>query len=245
MSEEINFYYSIFAFILIGYYFTMIDYYPLHHNAFLNFIIELIKSSSSQSILNGFKFNIVLSGGETPKMVYKKLSNIDTNWSYWNFWLSDERCLEKGSEFTNQSTIIEYLINNIPVKAEQVNFMEGFLGPTEAALRYHDRLKNIPIFDITLLGIGEDGHTASLFPGHSWGESDELDAVPIADSPKFPADRVSLSLRRLNRSKIIAYIVAGDAKRQIVTSIINGEQSESPVNFIRGLERTYLIYCNE
>jgi len=115
--------------------------------------------------------------------------------------------------------------NRRPVPAE--------LGAVEAAARYAGWLKDVADFDVVLLGIGEDGHTASLFPDHDWGDAPgSPDVLAVHAAPKPPPERVSLSVTRLSRSRCVWFIVTGTGKREALLRWKSGEML--PVSAVRG-----------
>ena len=115
--------------------------------------------------------------------------------------------------------------NRRPIPAE--------LAVAEAATRYAGWLKDVVDFDVVLLGMGEDGHTASLFPNHDWGDAPgSPDVLAVLDAPKPPPERVSLSAARLSRSRRVWFVVSGSGKREALARWKNGETL--PVSAVRG-----------
>jgi len=140
--------------------------------------------------------------------------------------------------------IFNAFLNFIPITKEQVNFIPTTTDILTSIQLYNKKLETVDIFDLTLLGIGEDGHTASLFPGNDWGTSPySSDVLLINNSPKHPTFRVSLSGNRLCRSKEVIFIARGDKKLDIVKKIENGEHLQ--LNSVRGINHTTLYYCIE
>ncbi len=112
----------------------------------------------------------------------------------------------------------EAWLDSVPIPALQVHAIPGERGALAAARMYAETLQTAGDFDLVLLGLGEDGHTASLFPGHEWGtERGAPDALAVLDAPKPPAQRVSLSAARLSRAREVIFLVAGESKRAAVT----------------------------
>lgn len=110
-------------------------------------------------------------------------------------------------------------LDAVPIPALQVHSIPAESGAPRAARMYAETLKAVGDFDLVLLGLGEDGHTASLFPGHEWGtEHGAPDALAVLDAPKPPAQRVSLSAARLSRARKVIFLVAGESKRTAVTA---------------------------
>ncbi|MBM5813056.1 MAG: 6-phosphogluconolactonase [Gammaproteobacteria bacterium] len=168
-------------------------------------------------------FRIVLAGGETPRGVYRALRGLDIDWNAWRIWFGDERCLAADDPLRNSRMAGEALLDHVPVPPCQVHAMHAELGATRAAAAYCATLTGEPEFDLVLLGLGEDGHTASLFPGGEWGEApDAPDVLAVRDAPKPPAERVSLGARRLGRTRCALFLVAGASKRAAVAAWRSG-----------------------
>lgn len=204
-------------------------------------IVARISFFAEISIRERGAFHIVLAGGETPKSVYSKLREIRTSWPDWRFWFGDERCLPKGGTDRNDTMARRSLLDFLPVAESQIYFIPAELGPVSASKEYSVFLKSVFIFDVSLLGIGEDGHTASLFPGRELGDSpDSPDVLAVLDAPKPPAERVSLSSNRLKQSRCVMFLAAGGTKKEIVERLKMGE--EMPASGIFGLENTEIYY---
>jgi 6-phosphogluconolactonase len=184
------------------------------------------------------EFHLVLAGGETPRRLYQALLEETHEWSRWRLWFGDERCLPPGHAERN-STLAEKLAGR--VDAEHVHPIPGELGPRAAAAAYAETLADMAEFDLVLLGLGEDGHTASLFPGYRLDTT--ADAVPVFDAPKPPPERVSLSPSRLARAHQVLFLVRGAGKRVAVARWRAGDtlpaadiQPASGVDVLLGLE---------
>jgi 6-phosphogluconolactonase len=108
-------------------------------------------------------------------------------------------------------------LDGISIPAANIREIPAELGPEPGAAAYAKALHGAGDFDVVLLGLGEDGHTASLFPGHDWGTArDAPDTLAVTDAPKPPPERVSLSASRLSRAREVLFLVAGDSKRDAV-----------------------------
>ncbi len=176
-----------------------------------------IADAATSAIERHQRFLIVLSGGNTPRNVYRRLRRLDTDWSLWHVYFGDERCLARDDPDRNSVMAAETWLDHVPIPPSQRHVIAAELGATVAARRYASDLRDVGDFDLVLLGLGEDGHTASLFPGHDWGMSiDGPDAIAVMDSPKPPPQRVSLSAARLGRSRAVLFIVDGESKREAV-----------------------------
>lgn len=163
------------------------------------------------------RFIIVLAGGNTPRGVYRLLRAENADWSRWNVYFGDERCLPADDAGRNSKMAADSWLDHVPIPKSQVHPIRAELGASAAALAYADTLRAVGEFDLVLLGLGEDGHTASLFPHRDWGAAtDAPDVLAVFDAPKPPPQRVSLSAARLSRAREVLFLVAGDAKREAV-----------------------------
>ena len=164
------------------------------------------------------RFTIVLAGGNTPQGVYRMLRGADTDWSRWQVYFGDERCLPTDNPERNSRMAAETWLDHVSIPKNQVHILPAEHGADAAAQAYANALRQVGDFDLVLLGLGEDGHTASLFPGHDWGAgADAADTLAVLDAPKPPAQRVSLSARRLSRARAVLFLVTGEAKHDAVT----------------------------
>lgn len=175
-----------------------------------------ILDAAARAIDQRRQFLIVLAGGGTPREVYRML-RMDTDWSRWHVYFGDERCLPVGDAERNSAMVADAWLDHVPIPRDHVHAIPAELGATAAALAYAEALHGVGAFDLVLLGLGEDGHTASLFPGRDWGvAADAPDALPVFDAPKAPPQRVSLSAVRLSRTRGLLFLVAGESKRGAV-----------------------------
>lgn len=162
------------------------------------------------------RFLIVLAGGETPRGIYRQLRLAETDWSAWHIYFGDERCLPPRDAARNSRMAGEAWLDHVPIPAGQIHPIPAELGPRRASAAYAALLQEVGDFDLVLLGLGEDGHTASLFPGHNWGVADHKSVLAVLDAPKPPPQRVSLSAARLARTRQMLFLVAGRDKRNAV-----------------------------
>ena len=168
-------------------------------------------------------FHLVISGGETPRKIYQQLRAAQTDWSKWHIYFSDERCLPTTDKNRNSRMAGEAWLDHVSIPENQIHIIPTEIGASQSALKYAAILSTVKMFDLVLLGLGEDGHTASLFPGHDWGDKpDSPDTLAVINAPKPPSERVSLSATRLSRSRGVLFLVAGESKRCAVTEWRNG-----------------------
>lgn len=185
---------------------------------------QKIITSSQQAISERKEFHLVLAGGTTPRRVYELLRNKNTNWSAWHIYYGDERCLPLDHAERNNRMAALALLDHVSIPASQIHTIHAELGSDAAAIAYAMTISKIDNFDLVLLGLGEDGHTASLFPHHEWGTSlDAPDTLAVQDAPKPPSERVSLSAQRLSKTRELIFLVSGETKRQAIKDWRKGE----------------------
>ncbi len=190
-----------------------------------------ILDAAMRAIERHGRFLIVLAGGNTPRAVYRKLCT-GTDWSQWHVYFGDERCLPMGDAGRNDTMAAEAWLDQVPIPRDHVHAIPAELGATAAALAYADTLYGVGAFDLVLLGLGEDGHTASLFPGRDLGvKKSAPDVLAVFDAPKPPPQRVSLSAARLSRTRELLFLVEGESKREAVTQWRMG--ADMPARAIR------------
>lgn len=166
---------------------------------------------AQQTIAQTGMFKIVLAGGSTPNLVYQLLSQSQANWSKWWIFWGDERCLPANDAERNSFMAMQFWLNKVAIPAVQVFPINAEKGATQAAIDYQALIADYLPFDLVLLGMGEDGHTASLFPGHQHRKNELVHAV--YNAPKPPPDRVSLSAAVLSSAKDLLFLISGANKQ--------------------------------
>jgi len=180
---------------------------------------------------------IALSGGSTPRALYALLATPlyrdSIPWTRTHFFWSDERQVPPDSSQSNYGMAREVLLRHVPVPASNVHRICGELSDaSSAAAQYEDALRQtlkpvagqLPRFDAILLGMGEDGHTASLFPGSAAiGEASQWVVAPFVE--KFRAYRVTFTLPLINEAANVLFLVTGKAKATILERVLNGNES--------------------
>lgn len=189
--------------------------------ALLQAALEMVRQCEAES---GSIFSIVLAGGQTPLELYRRLAGEAFRWDKWRVYFGDERCLPPEHPGRNSFQAAQAWLAHVPIAAEHVFIPPAELGPQEAAARYNRVFAGAGEFDLVLLGLGEDGHTAGLFPGRDIGLTGQAaDVLAVLDAPKPPPERISLSAQRLSRSRQVLFLVAGASKRAAVARWQNGE----------------------
>jgi len=177
------------------------------------------------------EFRLVLAGGTTPAAVYRRLAQADADWSCWRIYFGDERCLPAGDPGRNDVMAARNWLDHVGIPARNVYSIPAENGAAPAARAYATRVAAALPFDLVLLGMGEDGHTASLFPGHVHDPEALVHAEP--DAPKPPPERVSLGPAALNAAREVLVLVTGRGKRDAVQCWRAG--ADLPVTHIHGL----------
>lgn len=182
--------------------------------------VRRILQAADEAITQYGSFLIVLAGGGTPKSIYQLLAKEQADWSNWHVFHNDDRCLPVDHDERNSKMARDAWLNHVAIPQNQIYDIPAELGNIDGAKAYAKTLAGVRTFDLVILGLGEDGHTASLFPNHVVDNS--ADAVPVFDSPKPPAERVSISQNRLNNTHGVLILVTGAGKQDAVNHWLNG-----------------------
>ena len=178
--------------------------------------------------LRGGAQTLVLAGGTTPRRSYELLAELDVQWGRVTVLFGDERCVPPDHPDSNYRMVKESLLDR--VAPATVYRMPAELGPDEGADAYAEVVANVAPLDLVLLGVGEDGHVASLFPGHPLLRASGLTAG-IRDSPKPPPERVTLTLEAIRDAGRVLIIATGAGKADAVALARRGE---TPSGMIAG-----------
>ncbi len=183
-----------------------------------------VLATAHDAIAQHGAFDIVLAGGNTPRKLYRALRSADTDWTRWHIWYGDERCALPDDPERNSRMARDEWLDHVPVPAANVHAIPAESGAREAATLYARALRAVDAFDLVLLGLGEDGHTASLFPGHDWGtHADSPSVLAVFDAPKPPPERVSLSSQRLSNAHHVLFLVEGAGKQDAIAKWKRGD----------------------
>ena len=183
-------------------------------------VAQRIDEIATLAIAERGVFHIALAGGETPRRCYQQLRKLDMNWQKIHLYFGDERCLPNGDNSRNDTMVRKTLLDHIVIPSANVHNIPAQLGGKAAAADYAALLSSV-VLDLVLLGMGEDGHTASLFPGNPATENTAI-VVPVFNAPKPPAERVSLGMNTLNAARQKIFLVAGAGKHDALEQILLG-----------------------
>lgn len=203
---------------------------------FTKWLAEYIIATSEQ-------LHIALSGGSTPKMIFEALAEeyLDKiDWSLVQFYWGDERCVPPTDEDSNYGMTAELLLSKIPIPPKNINRIRGEDHPVTEAGRYGNLLEDklsladkIPRFDLVILGMGDDGHTASIFP-HEIPLWESEDNCVVAEHPVSGQKRISISGKVINNAKTVVFLVSGAGKSAKVREILKceGEYLDYPATLV-------------
>lgn len=207
----------------------------IHTHSFAHDAARLIEEIGGQAIAERGIFRLALSGGRTPAAVYTELAATSTlPWEALRITFGDERCVPPEDEQSNYRMARQTLFDAVPLPPENIFRMRGELPPAEAARAYDAQLASLATefgepryrHDLLLLGLGPDGHTASLFPGTE-ALSEQTRNVAENFVPKFESWRLTFTYPLINAARHVCFMVEGDEKRGVVDEILAGG-SEHP-----------------
>jgi 6-phosphogluconolactonase len=181
--------------------------------------------------------HVVLTGGSTPRRAYELAAGLEPDWSRVEVWWGDERCVPPEDERSNYLVAKAPLLDRLEREPLEIHRMHGELGPDAGAEEYEDELDGIGVFDLVLVGLGPDGHVASLFPGLPALEVADRDAVGTKAGHEPFIDRITLTLPRLCSTSELLFLVAGADKTDAVARALADEPSqETPGSLARATE---------
>jgi 6-phosphogluconolactonase len=234
---------------MIGELFVFSDLEDLSHMA-----ASFLTCIARTSIATQGRFTVALSGGSTPQRLYYLLGTEYRDRVQWDrvevFWV-DERCVPTGHEESNYEGIYDLLLSKVNVREEGIHRIRGEMEPSQGALRYENEIRGIfgapglPAFDLIILGVGQDGHTASLFPGSkSLKETERLAVTVLPEGPKT-IERITLTLPVLNNAAHVLFLASGPSKAAVLGDILEDEDKRDKypaglVNPVHG-DLTWLI----
>ena len=187
----------------------------------------VIADAATQAIKDRGIFRVALSGGETPRgyltALAKQPYKSQMDWKHWDIWWGDDRIVPHDDADSNVLLARTTLLNAVPIAPEHIHAPQTDLPSAECASAYEAEiireLGPEPRCDLVLLGIGEDGHTASLFP-NTPGVNEQEHFVIATESPKPPRDRVSFTFRTINAARLVVFVVTGESKSEPLRQVL-------------------------
>jgi 6-phosphogluconolactonase len=219
-----------------------------------HFAVKKWVEISSKSITDRGYFSVALSGGRTPVDFYKTLSTSKhMPWDKTHIFLADERFVSQYDKESNYRLIRETLLKNILIPEENVHPIQTDEDTSDKAARKYEEVirgffhilnDKIPRFDLIMLGMGEDGHTASLFPGTSSIKEKKRLVIPVI-ADKSPSERISLTLPVLNSAKHIIFLISGEKKARAVKDMLENEASNSPAALVKPEDLSLMVLLDK
>jgi 6-phosphogluconolactonase len=215
---------------------------------------EMFTRAAKESVELHGRFAVAISGGSTPRFMHRTLVEepylSDIPWQKTHIFWVDERCVPENDPASNYGAATKDFLNMVPVPEAHVYPMPGKLSPEKGAQKYQKMLidffhlddDRFPIFDLIFLGMGADGHTASLFPGdRALDEKKRLVAAVKGGDPNV--NRLTMTLPVLNRSRQIILLVSGKGKTAALKTVFEGDRDRLPVQKIHAVdgELTWLL----
>lgn len=200
--------------------------------------VFLFVTLAAKAVAERGEFFCSLSGGTTPLSSYRILAapmiSSKVNWGKTHIFWSDERCVPEGHPDRNDEAALDALLRKVPIPSKNIHRVAA--TEADAAERYESELKRTlflpleeslasspPRFDLILLGMGSDGHTASLFPGDPAVEEKTRLVVRVDDAPKPPPARITFTLPLLNAARHVVFLVTGKDKNAALRRVLNGD----------------------
>jgi 6-phosphogluconolactonase len=199
--------------------------------SFVDGAADLLVDLATKAIAERGRFTIALSGGNTPRPIYARLAAAEyvdrMEWRKVHVFFGDERCVPPDDTRSNYRMAREALLDQVPLPPEQVHRIQGEIDPDQAALRYEQELRDLfrtsmfPAFDLIYLGLGDNGHTASLFPGTAALREQTHWVVPQYVEVMMTW-RVTFTVSLINAARHIAFLVAGAGKAEPLWRVLEG-----------------------
>ena len=191
---------------------------------------DVMANQINDARMRGSDVHIAVAGGSTPSRAYELLAGMQGTWAHVHLWLGDERCVPADDEDANQRMLEETLLRHLrSVEGPHVHPVAGEQGPEDAAWLYAQEVVRAmgeqPVFDLILLGLGEDGHTASLFPGDPAADAVEAPVIGVRNAPKPPPERITMTLPVLRRARFTMLLATGESKREPLAKVRAGDPS--------------------
>jgi 6-phosphogluconolactonase len=208
--------------------------------ALFNHAAEEIAHFAGEAICTHGEFKIALSGGSTPASVYELLASkfqLSVDWKEVQFFWGDERCVPPGDQLSNYAMADRTMLSKLGLKPSQIHRMQGELDPQAAARAYEDELRRsfgvsqgeYPCFHLILLGLGDNRHTLSLFPGDAQAINEAQRMVIAVEVEAEPPRRITFTPPLANHAERLMFIASGDGKAEAVRDVIEGPRD--PVKF--------------
>ena len=212
---------------------------------------EIFSKVAKESVGLRGRFAVAISGGSTPRSMHSMLGKepfySDIPWDKTDIFWADERCVPNNHPDSNFGAAKKDFLDRIPIPKRNIHPLQEDLSPEESALWYQQKLikffqrkeDEFPLFDLIFLGIGTDGHTASLFPGQSALNEMKRWVVAVKGGKPY-VNRLTLTFPVINKGKQIVFMISGKKKASVVKTALKGIQSGLPAQLVQPLKGTLI-----
>jgi len=203
--------------------------------------VERFISAASRA---GGRFTVALPGGSTPLPVYERLADYNqsarVNWNAVHIFFGDERAVEPTHDDSNYGQAQSALLGHVPIPLENIHRIHGELGAEDAAKRYGEELQAFfdggpPTIDLHILGMGTDGHTASLFPNAGAALHEEKHRAVATQHHDHPHPRITMTPWAINSAREVLVLVTGEKKADMLRTVLEGPNQPDtyPIQYIQ------------
>jgi len=207
-------------------------------------LANFIHKAQDDAIYKKQKFTVALSGGSLPKMLKGLISRRDIAWDKWHIYFADERLVTLDHEDSNYGLCQREFLSRVPIPKGNIHAIDtSLLDDAEQVADAYEKIlihefaqkdsARFPIFDLILLGMGPDGHTCSLFPGHELLNETDRWIAPIEDSPKPPLRRITFTFPVLNHAVKCVFVASGEGKKGMLQRVIDHPEDGLPCSRVR------------
>jgi 6-phosphogluconolactonase len=194
-------------------------------DALADALAEATETVARDAITARGVFTLALTGGSAAKALYPRLGRARVDWAKTHVYFGDERCVPPDDAESNFKLARDVFLAPAGLPTANVHRIRGEAPPADAAAEY---ARALPVLDVVHLGLGPDGHVCSLFPGHALLAESTARVASLTDSPKPPPARVTLTRAALREARALWFLVTGDAKRDVVHTVLNDSTSTLP-----------------
>ncbi|KIK71251.1 hypothetical protein GYMLUDRAFT_235598 [Collybiopsis luxurians FD-317 M1] len=216
-------------------------------------LVSFILKVQKEAIDKKGRFTLAISGGSLPKQLNGLVGNPAVKWDMWQVFYADERVVPLTDPDSNHLLCTNELFNKVPIPKQNIHPIDVSLldDLEELSDAYEKELikefaqkdsARFPVFDLILLGMGPDGHTASLFPGHELLAEEDRWVAYLEDSPKPPPKRITLTYPVINHAARVAFVAAGAAKADILGTVLDKPEEGLPASRVRPVHPGQLFW---
>jgi len=207
-------------------------------------LAQFIIKAQKESIEKKGRFTVAISGGSLPKQLNGLIGKPGVKWDKWEVFYADERVVPLDHEDSNHRLCVDSLFSKVNIPTKNIHIIDYSLKDDleELADVYEKQLiaefafkdaARFPVFDLILLGVGPDGHTASLFPGHSLLSEEDRWVAYIEDSPKPPPKRITFTYPVINHAARVAFVASGAGKADTLQTVLDKPEEGLPASRVR------------